>query len=321
MVRLSGDLVICRPVIEVEETVKSLWIVLAMGASASLCVTGCSSGQPVNAAARSTAVTPAAAATTAEARTERVDVYQASGPLVVENQLDVAAQREGVVAKILVDVGASVHKGQLLAQMDDRQLAAQHEATVAKAAAVEQDARNWETEIKLVETDLARDEQLYKYQLITQQQLEHSRYKLIGATQQREREVQNTNEARATAKALQLELEKTRIVAPFDGVVARRYVRTGQKVALGDRLFWVTATSPLTVRFTLPQELISKVKAGELLTLSSPESTGPDHRAKVTLVSPVVDPSSGTIEVQAQVVGEPGELRPGMTVSIRLKHP
>jgi membrane fusion protein (multidrug efflux system) len=151
--------------------------------------------------------------------------------------------------------------------------------------------------------------------------LEHSRYKLLGAKQQREREVQNTREARATAKALQLELEKTRIVAPFDGVVARRYVRAGQKVALNDRLFWVTAMSPLNVRFTLPQELLMKVKAGELLTLSAPELSGPDHQAKITSVSPVVDPSSGTIEVQAQVVGEPGELRPGMTVNIRVKNP
>ena len=280
-------------------------------------MTACSSDRPATViAAAATPVT-----TQPAARSERSDAYQASGPLVVENQVDVAAQREGVVAKIQVDVGAFVHKGQLLAQMDDRQLAAQHEATVAKAAAVEQDAQNWETEIKLVETDLARDEQLYKYQLITQQQLEHSRYKLIGAKQQREREVQNTNEARATAKALQLELEKTRIVAPFDGVVARRYVRTGQKVALGDRLFWVTATSPLTVRFTLPQELLSKVKAGELLTLSAPELTGPEHKAKVTLVSPVVDPSSGTIEVQAQVVGDTADLRPGMNVNIRIAKP
>lgn len=280
-------------------------------------MTACSSDRPA------TVVAAAAPPVTSEpaARPEGRDAYQASGPLVVENQVDVAAQREGVVAKIQVDVGATVHKGQLLAQIDDRQLAAQYEATVAKAAAVEQDARNWETEIKLVETDLARDEQLYKYQLITQQQLEHSRYKLVGAKQQREREVQNTKEARATAKALQIELEKTRIVAPFDGVVARRYVRTGQKVALGDRLFWVTATSPLTVRFTLPQELISKVRAGGLLTLSAPELTGPEHKAKVTLVSPVVDPSSGTIEVQAQVVGDTADLRPGMNVNIRIAKP
>lgn len=290
-------------------------ILLPIGICFALFASGCSSDRPATViAAAATPVT-----TQPAARPERSDAYQASGPLVVENQVDVAAQREGVVAKILVDVGASVRKGQLLAQMDDRQLAAQRDSAVAKAAAVEQDAQNWETEIKLVESDLARDEQLYKYQLITLQQLEHSRYKLIGAKQQREREVQSTNEARATAKALQLELEKTRIVAPFDGVVARRYVRTGQKVALSDRLFWVTATSPLTVRFTLPQEFVAKVRVGDEITVGASFGSATRHPARITHVSPVVDPSSGTIEIQAQVSGPPGELRPGMTVNIDVK--
>jgi RND family efflux transporter MFP subunit len=297
------------------------WVVLLGIGTGLMLMMACSSDRTATVSAAAAAPPVAAPALQVAAKNSNPEYFETSGPLVVENQVDVASQRDGVVAKILVDVGTSVRKGQLLAQLDDRQLAAQHEAAVAKAAAVEQDARNWETEIKLVESDLARDEQLYKYQLITLQQLEHSRYKLIGAKQQRERELQNTNEARATARALQLELEKTRILAPFDGVVARRYVRQGQKVALNDRLFWVTATSPLTVRFTLPQGLISKVKTGELLTLSATDLAGPEHKAKVTLVSPVVDPSSGTIEVQAQVVGEPGDLRPGMTVNVRVRNP
>ena len=294
-------------------------ILLPICISLTLLASGCSSDRSATVSAAAAAPAAAAPARPVAAKTSNPEYFETSGPLVVENQVDVAAQREGVVAKILVDVGISVHKGQLLAQMDDRQLAAQHESAVAKAAAVEQDARNWETEIKLVESDLARDEQLYKYQLITQQQLEHSRYKLIGAKQQREREVQSTNEARATAKALQLELEKTRIVAPFDGVVARRYVRQGQKVALSDRLFWVTATAPLTVRFTLPQEFVAKVKVGDEVLVGAPFDSAMRHPARITHVSPVVDPSSGTIEVQALVSGPPGELRPGMNVNIDVK--
>ncbi len=297
---------------------KRWWVVLAIGANLALWGTGCSSGRQ----ATVSAAAAAPAATQSAPKAERSDVYQASGPLVVENQVEVAAQREGVVAQISSEIGTRVRKGQLLAKLDDRQLTAEHEAAVANARSIAENQNNWETEIKLVETDLARDEELYKYHLITLQQLEHSRYKLIGAKQQREREVQNTKEGWAKAKALELELEKTRIVAPFDGVVARRYVRVGQKVATGDRLFWVTATSPLNVRFTLPQELVSKVKAGEMLTVSAPElGGGPEHKAKVTLVSPVVDPASGTIEVQALVVGDPGELRPGMTVNVRMAKP
>ena len=295
---------------------KRLVKMLPVGATIAILLTACSSDRAVTVSAAAAAPPPTSAPA---AKVERTDLYQASGPLVVENQVDVAAQREGVVAKILADVGTRVHKGQLLAQLDDRQLKAEHDASVAKARSIEADQKNWETEIKMVESDLARDEELYKYQLITLQQLEHARYKLVGARQQRERELETTREARARAQALQLEFDKTRIVAPFDGVVARRYVRLGQKVATNDRLFWVTATSPLNVRFTMPQELVTKVKRGELVSLVAPGLPGEPHQAKVTLVSPVVDPSSGTIEVQAQVQGEPGDLRPGMTVEIRVK--
>ncbi len=272
---------------------------------------GCSSNHP--AAIPEAAATPA----TTKAAAPAPEFYQTSGPLVVENQVDVAAERDGVVAKIVADTGTRVHKGDLLAQLDDRQLTADHDAAVAKALAAEQDAKNWDTEIKIVETDLARDEEMYKYKLITQQQLEHSRYKLVGARQQREREVQNTREAESQAKSLELELAKTRIVAPFDGVVARRYIRAGQNVAKNDRLFWVTATDPINVRFTLPQELVAKIKAGEMVSVTAAGING-EHQAKVTQVSPVVDPASGTIEVQARLEGEAGELRPGMTVNVKV---
>src|SRR5262249_30310379 len=48
--------------------------------------------------------------------------FLASGPLVVENQLDVASQREGIIAKLYVDTGRAVRQGDLLATIDDRQL-------------------------------------------------------------------------------------------------------------------------------------------------------------------------------------------------------
>src|SRR4051812_5433966 len=48
-----------------------------------------------------------------------------SGPIVVENQVDLAAQRDGVVARIVADTGTAVRKGQLLAELDDRQLSAE----------------------------------------------------------------------------------------------------------------------------------------------------------------------------------------------------
>jgi len=294
--------------------VKRWMVLLGIGAGA-LMMTGCSD-RPATVSAASAA--PVATAQPS-AKTQGSEPYQTSGPLVVENQVDVAAQREGVMAKILVDVGVRVHKGQLLAQMDDRQLIADRNAAKAKAHGMAADLQHWHAQLKMLQADLGRAEAMWEAQLITKQQLEHDRYSVQSGTFFLERQTQDLNNAKAALQSSQLELDKTRIIAPFDGVVARRYVRQGQKVAMNDSLFWVTATSPLNVRFTLPQEFAGKVKVGDAIQVVPAYDQAARHTAKITLVSPVVDPASGTIELQAQVAGEPKDLRPGMTVNVKVK--
>jgi membrane fusion protein, multidrug efflux system len=279
----------------------------------SLALAGCSESKTAVAAAPP--VAQPAAAPAADLDQDLV----ISGPIVVENQVDLAAQRDGVVAKIVADTGTMVHKGQLLAQLDDRQLSAEREAAEAKAKSIAADVKNWEAETQVQGSDLARAEGMMKADLITKQELDHARYKLTASQFEVEREKQNQQNAEASLRALQLEEEKMRIVAPFDGVVARRYVRAGQKVAKDDKLFWVTATSPMTVKFALPERFAGKVHSGAELTVTSATSPDEKHTARVTTVSPVVDPSSGTIEVSAQLLGAAGELRPGMTANIHLE--
>lgn len=246
------------------------------------------------------------------------DVFVTSGPIVVENQVDVASQRDGVVARVLADTGAAVRQGQLLAMLDDRQLLADRDAAQAKVLADEADVKNWAAGVKVLETDADRAEQMWKANLITEQEVEHSRYKLQQAQFDVERERQNLRNAQAILKSLELELEKTHIAAPFQGVVARRYIRVGQKVAKNDRLFWVTAVSPMRVNFTLPERLLGKVSRGQEVTLTSDALPGQAFKAKIMQISPVVDPSSGTIDVMAELIGFTGELRPGMTAAVSI---
>ena len=246
--------------------------------------------------------------------------FTASGPIVVENQLDVSAQREGVITRVLADVGRHVRRGEALALLDDRQTAADRDAARAKVKSLEADVKGWEYETKVLEADLDRDEQMMKAQLITQQQLEHARYKVEADRFETERSRQNLINAQASLQSLQLELEKTRVTAPFDGVVARRYVRAGQKVAVGDRIFWVTAVAPLRIRFTLPERFAGHLQMGDSLAITSADVPSELHDAKIISVSPVVDPASGTIEAVAEVVGSSGALRPGMTATVRFKN-
>jgi len=274
---------------------------------------GCGNSKP----APQTAVAAKPAPSPAPVREES---FVASGPIVVENQVDVMAQREGIVAKVNVDAGTMVRKGQLLATLDDRQISADKDAADAKVRSAAADLKGWEGEVKVLKSDLERAEKMWEAQLITKQDLEHARYKVEADEYEVERARENLNNAQAAAKSLALELGKTRIQAPFNGVVARRYVRAGEQVAVGGRLFWVTAVGPLRVKFTLPERFVGQVKKGDELNVTAAEERQ-KHTAKVIQVSPVVDPSSGTIEVLAEVMGAAPDLRPGMTANVILPNP
>ncbi len=277
---------------------------------------GCNDSQSVRNASSPGVVPNAAAAPAAGSPTE----FLATGPIVVENELDLQATRDGVVSQILADVGTHARKGTLLAQLDDRQITADRDAATAKVKSVEADVQSWEYDTLALQADLDRAEAMSKANLITKEALDHARYKVQQDKFEVEREKQNLVHSQQTLKSLNLEMDKTRILAPFDSVVARRYVRQGQRVAPGDRLFWITSVAPLRLRFTLPERFVGRLGAGKQLVVTSAGSSQESH-ARVISVSPVVDPASGTIEVVAELVDPPSDLRPGMTATAHLQEP
>lgn len=244
------------------------------------------------------------------------DSFVASGPLIVEHQVDVAAQRDGVVSAILAEPGTQIKQGQVLGKLDDRQLAADLDAARAKTLSTEADLKNWQAEAKVLQADFDRAQKMWDYHIISQEQLDHARYQAESDQWDVKREQQLLVNAQQVQRSLELELEKTRVTAPFSGIVARRYVGVGQQVAKGDRLFWVTAEAPLRIRFTLPEKYLGRMKRGAQLALTTPDLPDEKHSVRVVEISPVVDPASGTIEVLAELMGKPGHLRPGMTSNV-----
>jgi RND family efflux transporter MFP subunit len=282
-----------------------------------LAVAACDSSHPP---ATAVAAPPSKAENVARsAQSLEESSFLATGPIVVENEIDVMALRAGVITGMMFDVGRTVRKGEVLATLDDRQLAAECDSAKSKVLSSEANLKDWEAETEVVEADLRRAQAMRDAGINTAEELDHVRYKVIGSKYEIEKAKQDLSTAQHNLRALELEMEKTRITAPFDGIVARRYVRTGQSVAVGDRLFWVTAVAPLLVEFTLPERFIASVKNGQTVTVTSADiSPAVQHAAKVIDVSPVVDPSSGTIEVRAQIEDPAADLRPGMLASIRV---
>jgi RND family efflux transporter MFP subunit len=299
------------------------WIWIAMGAA--LLAAGCGDDKtPVGAVTNAAAPvsTPAQPKPVVPANSQPADASLAvSGPIIVEHQVELTAQRDGVVQKIYFDAPARVKAGTLLAEMDGRQIEANVAAARAKTRSIEADLKNWEAEERVLEADYERQKNLWDLGLTSKEQLEHARYKAESDQWDIKRVTETLNTSKEEEHSLELELEKTKVTAPFDGLIARRYVREGQNVGKGDRLFWVTAEAPLLMRFTLPEKFFGKIHNGQEMQVTCADAPGEKHPAKVKEVSPVVDPSSGTFEVLVTLTGDRGSLRPGMTASVHLDSP
>ncbi len=294
------------------------WAVLA----AAMQLTACGSDKtPLEAVSNAASLPATAAAPPVQPSPTAPDpALVVSGPIVVEHEVDLTAPRDGVVAKIFYNVPARVKTGTLLAQLDDRELQANLDSARAKSRSIEDDLNNWKAERAVTQADYVRAQELWNEGLTSAEQVQHAKYQVESHDWDIKRVTELLNNARDDERSIELELDKTKIVAPFDALVARRYVRQWQTVAKGDRLFWITSEAPLLVRFTLPERLFGKVRVGQAFEVDSPDAPGERHRARVREISPVVDPASGTFEVLVELAGNRDSLRPGMTASVHLDH-
>lgn len=298
------------------------WMLVGVGAA--FLAMGCGDektpmGGVTNAAAP--AVTPVPATPVVPKPGEPLDAgLSVSGPIIVEHEVELTAQRDGLLQKIYVDAPSRVKAGVLLAELDGRQIQANLAAARAKTRSIEADLKNWEAEAEVLKADYGRQKNLFALGLTSQEQLEHAKYKAESDQWDILRVKETLNTAKEEEHSLEIELEKTKLTAPFNGLIARRYVREGQNVTKGERLFWVTAEAPLLMRFTLPEKYFGKMRTGQPLEVTCADAPAEKHLAKVKQVSPVVDPSSGTFEVLVELTGDRGTLRPGMTAQAHLEN-
>jgi membrane fusion protein, multidrug efflux system len=289
---------------------------------------GCSDDQPVapSTTSAATAVPAAAPAKPAVPSPSPADISSSSlvvtGPIIVEHQLDLTAQRDGVVTKLLSDVSSRVKAGALMAQLDDRQITANLEAARAKTRGIDAEIRDLKAEAEVVQADYGRAQRRWDLGLISEEELQHAKYKAESEQWDIKRVIEQRSTALQEERSLELELEKTRVTAPFSGLVARRYVREGQSVAKGERLFWITAESPLMMRFTLPEKYFGSLHHGQKFEVTSNDLPGEKHTASVREVSPVIDPASGTFEVLVELAADHGpdhsKFRPGMNATLHI---
>jgi RND family efflux transporter MFP subunit len=221
----------------------------------------------------------------------------------------VYARSNGYVVRWTKDIGSSVKKGELLAEIAapeiDQELS---QAVSARAQAAASAA--------LAQSTADRWQALRQKDAVTQQDLDER----LSASHQAAASL-------AAADANVGRLEKlqgfNKVVAPFDGVITRRNIDVGDLVnagngGTGQALFAIAQVDPLRLYVYVPQAYASRIKIGDAVTVTAAERTGDPYRGVVARTARAIDAATRTMQVEVQVPNPSGALIAGSYVQVTL---
>ncbi|MEM7356850.1 MAG: efflux RND transporter periplasmic adaptor subunit [Acidobacteriota bacterium] len=266
--------------------------------------------------------------TVAVERRDLVATVSATGKLEPTDQVDVGSEISGIVARVLVETNDRVATGQILAVIDTTKLeqqAERHRAALLSAEAALAQSQATQTE---VETDLARFEEVHRLsegRVPSRSELDGARAAKLRADAAVEVAAAGVAEAQASLLSSEIDLEKSVIRSPIDGIVLDRRVEPGQTVA---------ASFQAPVLFTIGQDLarmdltvyvseadVGQVEAGQkaFFTVDAwPESEFYAVVRKVSFGSLTIE-NVVSYEAELEVANEDLRLRPGMTATAAIR--
>src|SRR5438477_9431068 len=259
------------------------------------------------------------------------------------------------VQKFLVNRGSHVRAGQLLAVLENRDLAAaakenkgsydQAQAQYATTTAADLPAEIQKAQLDAQAAKQQLDEQqkvydsrqeLFQQGALPRKELDQAGVDLTNARNQYEiaqkhLEALNAIGKQQTLKSAKGQLESAQgkyngaaaqlgyseIRSPISGVVTDRPLYPGEMAAAGTALLTVMDISQVTARAHIPQPSAALLKVGDPAGVSVPGIDTP-FTGKVSLVSPALDPGSTTVEVWVQLRNSRGQLKPGTSVQLSM---
>ncbi len=281
-------------------------------------------------------------------------IVTANAVLYPVNQANVTSKISAPVRRVLVNRGDHVKSGQLLAELESRDLAASAEESKSQldqaqaayqtvtGATVPEDRTKAEADVQADQQALDAAKKLYdnridlqkqgalaqklvddarvamvqaQSQLDTAQRHLQSVRQVTGSEQQKAAQAQ-VDAAKAHYSSAAVQVVYAEVRSPINGIVADRSIYPGETAAAGAAIVSIVDISQVVARANIPVKEAASVRVGRPATITGPEGV---LAGKVTVVSPAVDPSTTTIEVWVQAENPGEKMKPGGTVQVSIR--
>ncbi len=216
------------------------------------------------------------------------DPFEAVGTIEAEDAITVVSEIDATVISLPFREGEAIAKGGLIAQLDDTQLRA--EETRAEA-------------------------------ILNQRKVSYDRIKNItdeglGTAQGLDDAAAALKVAEADLTWIRARLQKTRIVAPFAGVLGARQVSSGAFVRAGSPITELAQVARLRINFSAPERYYSSLQRGAAVKVSTTAYPGYELTGRVDVIEPVVDQATRRTKIVARIDNPGGKFRPGMSANV-----
>lgn len=211
-------------------------------------------------------------------------VYTGTASLEADGEATVMAKVGGEIMTLLVTEGDAVTAGDPVAKLDDERLRLEVKRSKANLDKTRQEYK--------------RNVELHAKGLLPSGTFEGMKFDLDAL--------------QAAYELARLELSYTTVRAPIDGVVSERLVKAGNTITANAGVFRITDLDPLLAYLHVPEREFSKLDKGQPVALSVDALPGQRYGGTIARISPVIDPTTATFKVTAEINDPSGRLKPGM---------
>lgn len=231
------------------------------------------------------------------------------------DDVKLAASEMGTLSEVFAKEGDVVAAGQVLATLDDLVLQASLE--VADAARSSEGAlRSAAADLARREADLKKLTELRKRNHASLQEVERMAADVEIARARRQSVEDELVVRRREYERVQAQLRQRQVRAPIDGVVTEVFKQVGEFVSPSDPVVVrVVRLDPLKIEFSVPQAIAAQFSSGDSVGIRIDRTSG-QTSGTVDFVSPVADPSTGTVRLKVRLPNPEQQIRSGLRATL-----